>query len=124
MHLGHARTFWAAQLRAELVRHAPPLPPTPSTGVAAPVQAAASLIFRNEDLDGERSRPDFMAAQLEDLAWFGLRWQEGPDIGRLCQEQLSRQGWVADTGYPTSSQVGPLGHTTRASDSLSTGMCC
>src|SRR5437899_9919389 len=61
LHLGHARTFWTAQERAQ----------------AAP----GTLVLRNEDLDRARCRPEFVSAMFEDLAWFGLRWQEGPDIG-------------------------------------------
>ncbi len=37
--------------------------------------------MRNEDLDPERSRPEFAQAMLEDLRWLGIEWQEGPDIG-------------------------------------------
>ena len=59
LHLGHARTFWIAQQRA----------------------ASGTLILRNDDLDGPRCRPEFTAAAIEDLQWFGFRWQEGPDIG-------------------------------------------
>ena len=61
LHLGHARTFWTAQQRAEA--------------------AGGALILRDDDLDGPRCRPEFFAAALEDLKWFGFRWQEGPDIG-------------------------------------------
>ncbi|HXJ73418.1 MAG TPA: tRNA glutamyl-Q(34) synthetase GluQRS [Candidatus Dormibacteraeota bacterium] len=61
LHLGHARTFWVAQERARAHR-----------GV---------LVLRNEDLDLDRCRPEFVAAMLEDLAWFGFDWQEGPDRG-------------------------------------------
>jgi glutamyl-tRNA synthetase len=39
------------------------------------------LIFRNEDLDPQRSQAKYTAAMLEDLHWLGIRWQEGPDIG-------------------------------------------
>jgi glutamyl/glutaminyl-tRNA synthetase len=39
------------------------------------------LIFRNEDLDDDRCRPEFVAAMFDDLKWFGLAWQEGPDMG-------------------------------------------
>lgn len=39
------------------------------------------LILRNEDLDPQRSRPEFVTAMLEDLRWVGLRWTEGPDCG-------------------------------------------
>jgi glutamyl-tRNA synthetase len=61
LHLGHARTFWTAQERA--------------------VAAHGTLILRNEDLDRSRSRAEFVEAMLEDLRWFGFRWQEGPDCG-------------------------------------------
>ncbi len=39
------------------------------------------LVFRNEDLDPQRSRPEFAAAMYEDLRWFGIDWNEGPDVG-------------------------------------------
>jgi len=45
------------------------------------VSAGGTLVLRNEDLDPGRSRPEFVAAMFEDLRWFGLRWQEGPDCG-------------------------------------------
>jgi len=37
--------------------------------------------MRNEDLDPQRSKPEFAQAMLEDLRWLGLEWQEGPDVG-------------------------------------------
>jgi len=40
-----------------------------------------TLILRNDDLDAARCRPEFVAAMLADLAWYGLRWSEGPDLG-------------------------------------------
>ena len=61
LHLGHARSFWRA---AESARE--------NGGV---------LIFRNEDLDLQRCRPEFVSAMFEDLRWFGIDWQEGPDVG-------------------------------------------
>jgi glutamyl-tRNA synthetase len=36
------------------------------------------LVLRIEDTDKERSRPEFERAQLEDLAWLGLSFDEGP----------------------------------------------
>jgi glutamyl/glutaminyl-tRNA synthetase len=36
------------------------------------------LIFRIEDTDRERSRPEFERAQVEDLRWLGLSFDEGP----------------------------------------------
>jgi glutamyl-tRNA synthetase len=61
LHLGHARTFWIAQQRAQA--------------------AGGTLILRNDDLDHARCRPDFVWSMYEDLRWFGLRWSEGPDLG-------------------------------------------
>lgn len=61
LHLGHARTFWRAFQRAQV-----------HDGV---------LVFRNEDLDLLRCRPEFVEAMFEDLRWFGITWQEGPDVG-------------------------------------------
>ena len=61
LHLGHARTFWTAAERA--ARH------------------GGTLILRNEDLDPQRSRPEFASAMIEDLRWLSLRWNEGPDCG-------------------------------------------
>ena len=43
--------------------------------------AGGVLVLRNEDLDPARARADLAAAMLEDLRWFGFRWQEGPDVG-------------------------------------------
>jgi glutamyl-tRNA synthetase len=39
------------------------------------------LIFRNEDLDSQRCRLEFVQAMLEDLRWLGIEWVEGPDCG-------------------------------------------
>jgi glutamyl-tRNA synthetase len=61
LHLGHARTFWTAQERARA--------------------AGGTLILRNDDLDRDRVRPEFVHGFLEDLRWFGCEWSEGPDIG-------------------------------------------
>src|SRR5438477_3108007 len=61
LHLGHARTFWTAQQRAQ--------------------QSSGTLVLRNEDLDRARCKPEFVDAMTDDLRWSGLRWQEGPDCG-------------------------------------------
>ena len=64
LHLGHARTFWIAQERARA--------------------AGGTLLLRNDDLDRARCRPEFVAAMVEDLRWFGFDWSEGPDVGGPC----------------------------------------
>jgi glutamyl/glutaminyl-tRNA synthetase len=59
--VGHARTFWVAAQRA--------------------AACGGTLILRNEDLDPQRSRTEFVEAMVEDLHWLGIRWNEGPDCG-------------------------------------------
>ena len=44
-------------------------------------QAGGTLVFRNEDLDPDRCRAEFVSAMYEDLAWLGIHWNEGPDCG-------------------------------------------
>ena len=39
------------------------------------------MILRNEDLDQQRCRAEFVAAMIEDLRWLGIEWSEGPDCG-------------------------------------------
>ena len=56
LHLGHALTFWTAHERARA--------------------AGGRLLFRNDDLDASRCRPEFVAAMFEDLRWLGLSWEE------------------------------------------------
>ncbi len=61
LHIGHARTFWIAAQRAK--------------------SQNGTLILRNEDLDPQRRRPEFVSAMFEDLNWLGIQWSEGPDCG-------------------------------------------
>lgn len=61
LHLGHASTFVRAAERA--------------------CHYQGTLIFRNDDLDSLRCRPQFHEAAIEDLRWLGLSWSEGPDLG-------------------------------------------
>jgi glutamyl/glutaminyl-tRNA synthetase len=61
LHLGHARTFLIAAERAR--------------------EFHGELILRNEDLDPDRCRAEFVSAIYEDLRWLGISWSEGPDCG-------------------------------------------
>ncbi|MDR3764419.1 MAG: tRNA glutamyl-Q(34) synthetase GluQRS [Acidobacteriota bacterium] len=105
MHLGHARTFWTAYERA--------------------LERRGTLVFRNEDLDARRCRPQYARAMFEDLAWYGIRWQEGPDVGGpfapYAQSQrrefyleawrrLLAGGWI----YPCSCSRRELAETASA----------
>ena len=38
-------------------------------------------VLRIEDTDVERSKEEYEHQLLEDLRWFGLDWDEGPDVG-------------------------------------------
>ncbi len=40
-----------------------------------------SFILRIEDTDRTRSTKEYLDAILEDLAWLGLTWDEGPNVG-------------------------------------------
>ena len=59
LHLGNARTALLAWLWTASERGA--------------------FLLRVEDLDRPRCRRELEAGQLEDLAWLGLTWDEGPD---------------------------------------------
>ena len=74
LHLGHARTFWLAWQRAK--------------------DANGKLWLRDEDLDHQRSRPEFATAMRDDLRWLGITWEdelrqsERIDTYRTAAEQL------------------------------------
>lgn len=61
LHLGHAHTFWIAMERAR--------------------EAVGKLIYRDENIDPDRCKSEYTKGAIEDLHWFGCRWDEGPDIG-------------------------------------------
>jgi glutamyl-tRNA synthetase len=44
-------------------------------------KSGGSFILRVEDTDIERSAKEYETALIEDLRWFGLEWDEGPDVG-------------------------------------------
>lgn len=61
LHHGHAATFQTAHQRAR--------------------QAGGILVYRDEDIDPSRSRPEYAQGAIEDLRQIGLEWDEGPDVG-------------------------------------------
>ncbi len=75
LHVGHARTFWTAWLRARDV--------------------GGTLVMRMEDLDPERSKAIYADAAIDDLRWLGIRWLEGPDVGGPFAPyvQSKRRAW-------------------------------
>ena len=61
LHVGSARTALAAWLSAR--------------------SRGGAFVWRTEDLDPPRTVAGAAEAALEDLAWLGLDWDEGPDVG-------------------------------------------
>ena len=57
-----------------------------------------SLVLRMEDIDPDRSRPEYADAIIRDLRWLGLDWDEGPDAGGPAGPyvQSARMGLYAD----------------------------
>jgi glutamyl/glutaminyl-tRNA synthetase len=81
LHLGHAATFWTAYTRS-----------CARDGV---------LRMRNEDLDPQRSRAEFVTAMFEDLRWLGVAWSgevvtqsERLAAYRAALDRLLHEGWV------------------------------
>ena len=73
MHLGNAWAFLLAWLAVR--------------------SAGGTLVLRMEDIDPQRSRPEYARALVEDLRWLGLDWDEGPavdgaipDAGDMAEE--------------------------------------
>ncbi|MCA9839888.1 MAG: tRNA glutamyl-Q(34) synthetase GluQRS [Trueperaceae bacterium] len=60
LHLGNVRTALVAYLQAR--------------------QAGSSFVLRIEDLDSARSRPDYIRANMTELQYLGIDWDEGPDV--------------------------------------------
>ncbi len=69
------------------------------TAFDAAQTAGGRFVLRIEDIDQGRSRPEFEAAILEDLAWLGIGWDEPvrrqsehmPDYERALQDLIDRQ---------------------------------
>ena len=80
LHLGNARTFMIAWLRAR--------------------SRGGRVIFRMEDLDHPRDKPGAAAAAVEDLKWLGFDWDEEfvqserKDLYRDALERLHQAGLV------------------------------
>jgi glutamyl-tRNA synthetase len=81
LHLGHAATFWQAFIRAR--------------------ERNGILLLRNEDLDPQRSKPEYVKAMIEDLAWLGIAWQppmvsqsDRTNLYRAALNRLLQQGRI------------------------------
>ena len=96
LHLGHARTFFIAHQRARA--------------------ANGKLYLRDEDLDPQRSRPEFSAAMREDLHWLGLTWDaELRQSDRLPLYQAAlHQLLLTGQAYPCTCSRRDLTQSTHA----------
>ena len=61
LHRGHVETFKVAYQRAQ--------------------ERNGTVVFRNDDIDQNRSKKKFLQAAIEDLKGLGIEWDEGPDCG-------------------------------------------
>ncbi len=71
LHLGNARTALIAWLHTR--------------------SKNGEFVLRVEDLDSQRSKPEFIGANLDELRWLGLDWDEGPDVGGQYAPYLQSQ---------------------------------
>ncbi|MCB1036274.1 MAG: tRNA glutamyl-Q(34) synthetase GluQRS, partial [Acidobacteria bacterium] len=89
LHVGNARTALVAWLSAR--------------------SAGGSFLMRVEDLDGPRTVPGAADAALRDLAWLGLDWDEGPDVGGPFAPYVqSRRQAVYEAALETLARAGRL----------------
>lgn len=79
MLVGHAQTFLIACKRAKNFH--------------------GKLVLRIEDLDSQRCKPQYLIDMLEDLAWIGISWSQGPQL-----EQASLNGTNTLTINPNSTR--------------------
>lgn len=109
LHLGHALTFRTAWERCR--------------------SRGGVLLFRNEDLDPDRCRPEYVAGMFEDLRWLGLDWDQGPYLGgphapydQSRRTPVYRQAWqqLRDGGliYPCRCSRKDLRDAARAPHDL------
>jgi len=96
LHLGHARTFWITFERARA--------------------ANGKLWLRDEDLDPQRSKPEFSAAMKEDLHWFGITWDhEMRQSDRIPHYHAALHQLIASGhAYPCTCSRKDLAQSTQA----------
>jgi glutamyl-tRNA synthetase len=96
LHLGHARTFWIAYERARA--------------------ANGTMWLRHEDLDAQRSKPEFSAAMKEDLRWLGIAWHhEMRQSDRIPHYRAALEQLIASRhAYPCTCSRKDLAQSTQA----------
>lgn len=86
MHVGHARTFFEAFRRAG--------------------HTGGSVVLRIEDLDPLRCKDEWTQRTIDDLAWLGVRWSEGP-VYQSRRRSVYEDMWrvLRDAGHIYPSTV-------------------
>ena len=93
LHLGHA---FSALLNEALAR-----------------RMAGRLLLRIEDIDPQRSRPEFEAAIFEDLAWLGIAWEE-PVCASRARWRATRPRWMRCVSAAVSIAASAAGEDAAA----------
>jgi glutamyl/glutaminyl-tRNA synthetase len=97
LHLGHAATFWTAHERARA--------------------AGGVLLLRNEDLDPQRSKHEYVDAMLEEIAWLGIEWKP-PMLSQSMRMEAYRDAFdrllAAGAVYPCTCSRRELAQMTQA----------
>jgi len=112
LHLGHAATFWTAYQRS--------------------LEHNGILLLRNEDLDPQRSKQEYVEAMIEDLTWLGIQWtppmivqSERIALYRSAFERLLAKGYA----YPCTcsrkdlAQMVQAPHEDMDDEPVYTGRC-
>ncbi len=71
LHIGNARTALAAWLHTR--------------------SQNGEFVLRIEDLDSQRSKPKYIEANITELRWLGVDWDEGPDVSGKYQPYIQSQ---------------------------------
>ncbi|MGJ3524482.1 tRNA glutamyl-Q(34) synthetase GluQRS [Nitratidesulfovibrio sp. D1] len=73
--------------------------------------AGGQVVLRMEDIDPDRSRPEFVAGMARDLLWLGLDWDEGPEFPDLPDLRSDLPAVPADVPGPARmpARGGPCG---------------
>ncbi len=105
LHVGHARTFWAAFQRAR--------------------EADGTLVMRMEDRDPDRCRPVYADAALDELRWLGIHGKsrkKGDHFAPYVLKQAPRRGSISTPGASCCCQSRACFHAVVRRKDLATAL--
>lgn len=88
MHLGNAWSFLMAWLSIR--------------------QQKGTMVLRMEDIDPDRAKPHYAEAIMNDLAWLGLDWDEGPSFVSTLHEVTSFTSTVSTSNTSVNTSNLPV----------------